>query len=145
METQLVKNHASFASQAEREGESGGECFLFLPATHRASLGSWGLPLSFTKTNVTMEMVLLTPRGQQGGQKVLVQLLLPCTGVKRTALLVREQASLPWLRLTHRSPPSLGIQSYGKASQRQWADMCEIQSPTPVMPQYDPLKGAQSR
>ena len=37
-EPQPMKTHPRFASQAGRGGEAGeGECFLFLPAAHRAS------------------------------------------------------------------------------------------------------------
>ena len=46
-------------------------------------LGPRGWPLSFTKPKVTVENATV---GRGGRQKALVQLLLPCTGVKRTVL-----------------------------------------------------------
>ena len=48
-------------------------------------------------------MVLLTSRGQKEEQKALLWLLLPCTGIKRMALLAREQVTPSGLPLFHRS------------------------------------------
>ena len=38
----------------------------------------------------------------------MVQLLLPCTGVRRIALLVRQWARFPQLLLAHKFPSPLG-------------------------------------
>lgn len=77
-----------------------------------------------------MENATVDPGGQQGGQKVQVQPLLPCTRDKRTALLVRQRARLhaPSRSLV---PPSLGVWYHRKASQRQQADKHEFQASVP--------------
>ena len=54
-------------------------------------------------------------------------LLLPCTGVKGTALLVRQWARLPWFLPTHKSTPPQ-VTHCGMASQRQRASTHEFQS-----------------
>lgn len=54
-------------------------------------------------------MLLLTLEGQCREQKALVQLLLPHTGVKRAAILVRQWARLPQFPLVHSSPLSPSV------------------------------------
>ena len=70
-------------------------------------------------------MLLLTPEGWQGRPTVpllLVPLLLPSTGVKKTALPLRQWAGLRG-SLSSTDPAIPGCQYLEKASWRQWEDV----------------------
>ena len=108
-------------------------------------LGSQGWPFSFTKPKVMMENATVDPGGWQGGQKALVQPLLPCIGVQRTALLAKQRARLPWVPLIRRSPSSPGIWYHERPARGSRQTRVSFSLQSPVMPYYDPLKGAQSR
>lgn len=71
------------------------------------------------------------PGGQRGGQKVLVQPLLPCTEFRQAAMLARQQVRQLRLFLIHRTPPSPGIWHQGKDSHKQLEDTHEYHSPSP--------------
>ena len=101
-----------------------------LPGSFRVSPpGSWAA--HFLYQTASDEGEYTVDPGQRGGQKVLVQPLLPCTGVRQAALLARQRVRLLRLFLVHRTPPSPGIWHQGKDSHKQLEETHEYQSPSP--------------
>lgn len=85
------------------------------------------------------------PEGRRGGQKPWCRRYCLCTRVKRTALMARQQAGLPWFPLIHRSPPSPGIGTVGRPARGSGKTCVSFTLGSPAMPRCNPLKGIQSR